>query len=60
MFENLNFFNISLITVFVLIGIFIFHWLIVFLVDRFFPYTDRKYRFFILLNSIYKISKSIF
>ena len=54
--ENLNFFNISLITFFILIGIFIFHLLIVFLVDRVFPYTDRKYRFFIEKNPRYKES----
>lgn len=45
-----------LITVFILIGIFIFHWLIVFLVDRVFPYTDRKYRFFIEQHPRYKES----
>ncbi len=53
MFENLNFFNGFLITVFVLIGIFLFHFLIVALIDNVFPYTDSKYRFFIETSSGY-------
>jgi hypothetical protein len=56
MFENLNFFNVLLITFFVLIGMFLFHRLIVALVDSVFPYTDPKYRFFVEENSRYKES----